>query len=1726
MQKTTTQKDFKVFLLKTFLSILVLSISFQVSFAQQKASLTKPPSAKKGFPTERPAAAVKANTNLAAPSKKFGFSTSGPAGPTDVPAINKVYAEKMQNTQGLKGNSNGILPTGTTPNILNDVCTFTGSLAAGDATIAGARLFRDGSIISCATTRFCPGTSGAGPYFYDTYTMTNQTCASQCVSVSYVADGAAGDCFVTAYANSYNSANVCTNYISDGGSSSLAGGAPVTFSFNLAANATVVLVINEAFTGTTCDHYTMTVTGINCAPPPSCTGPTSSVLSQVQIQGPPVNLINEQFDGTIPPAGWPFQNLSNPLGLTNWSQTNSLVFPPQSGAGFASANFNNTAGVGTISDWMFTPNITMKNGDKFSFWTRTTTGTFPDRLQLRQSTNGASVNVGTTESSFGDFSNLLLDINPTLTGTGYPTAWTQFTVTMSGLPAAGVSGRLAFRYYVTGGGPAGANSDFIGIDNAVYTSFTLINPTTCTGSTANLKVDITGGNSPTYKIVIDATPATPGFPKTITGYVSGANIPVTPAFTTTYNLVSVSNENNCTCVGTGNSGTPTITVSPTPVAGLTITATPNTPLCAGDPTLLNIIGAPTLGTATVNSGPISVVIPDASATGVSTSLVVAGIPATAVGTSASVTFNITHTWDGDVVLFLKNTAPGNGHTLNLVNQEGSLNDNFVNTVVSSTGVNTFASGAAPFTGTFKADNNNGAPAPTGITPDADATLGGFGKLIATAGQLNGTWALWARDVAFGDIGTITSWGLTINWSDANPVPPGYTFLWSPSAGLSSTTGNPIAASPASTTTYTVLGTAPGGCQTTAAITITVNQLPAVQTPPSNLTVCEKGNATFSIVASGAGITYQWQVSINGGGSYTNVPNTAPYGGATTNTLTITGVPASYNTYRYRCVVSGICPPNAISAAAILTVNPLPVVTVTPASPVCGGIAGTNGTLLTASGASTYVWSPTAGLYTNAAATIPYTGTPTNTVYAAPAVNTTYTITGTNGTTGCVGTLKVDVNYKPSAPIVNPAAATMCLGFPAVPLSITSALVPTAFTSTYSSGTISIPVPDNSPVGAHSDITVPLPSTATITNIRVTFSMPHTYCGDMIFNLKAPNGQILALDKYLTGTGNQAGPYPNTGFLNTVISSTGVTALSSAATQPITGTFKADIINANIATVNNPNGYVSAATSWNQLYSTPNGVWTLAMADGGGGDVGTLTSWSITFDYLYGPPASGVWVPNGPGSGLYTDAAASIVYTGTPINTVYAKPAASTTYKVTVTSIGPDATPTFSNPALITINDGSAGTPYPAGINVSGLPTTGAVVNSVTLTGISHTWSDDIDILLQSPTGTNVILMSDVGGAGILNNVTYTFSDAAAGTMNLTAANASGTYKPTDGPPNDNWPAPGPGAFVGPNPALATFTGNFNGTWKLFVVDDTFGDQGTISGGYSINFKYATVGCVSDTTLVPVTVNLPLTFNAALPADAVVCTDKVTSFTSQVGGSVINHNWRVSSDNGNHWSDVVNGGVYAGAKTTTLTITAPPLSMTTYLYKDSVSTVACRDSSSRIAKLIVNPLPTIVIGASPFTKLLPGLRTTLFSTVSPIAASYSWFKNGAAVANSNASSLLIGVDGIGDYKLTVTDVNGCTNTSNTVSITDSISGRVFIYPNPNSGQFQVRFYSATNNTNLPRGINVYDAMGKRVLTQSYSINTAYGRMDVDLRKHGTGVYWIEVVDVAGNRLGMGRAEVIR
>lgn len=190
--------------------------------------------------------------------------------------------------------------------------------------------------------------------------------------------------------------------------------------------------------------------------------------------------------------GWSVSNLSSPLGNTGWFG-NGTIFAPHSGAGYVAANYQNVKGSGTISNWIISPMRTFRNGDTISFWTRTSTGVHPDRLELRLSKNGTSTNIGTGSTSFGDFSTTLATINPNqLAGdTNYPTTWTLNTITVSGVSTP-TSGRFAFRYFVTGAGGGAARGEYIGLDDVTYTptdlkpiTGTLVIPT-YTGSFSSL----------------------------------------------------------------------------------------------------------------------------------------------------------------------------------------------------------------------------------------------------------------------------------------------------------------------------------------------------------------------------------------------------------------------------------------------------------------------------------------------------------------------------------------------------------------------------------------------------------------------------------------------------------------------------------------------------------------------------------------------------------------------------------------------------------------------------------------------------------------------------------------------------------------------------------------------------------------------------------------------------------------------------------------------------------------------------------------------------------------------------------------------------------------------------------------------------------------------------------------------------------------------------------------
>ena len=295
-----------------------------------------------------------------------------------------------------------------------------------------------------------------------------------------------------------------------------------------------------------------------------------------------------------------------------------------------------------------------------------------------------------------------------------------------------------------------------------------------------------------------------------------------------------------------------------------------------------------------------------------------------------------------------------------------------------------------------------------------------------------------------------------------------TYQWSPSTGLNQTTGNIVKANPLVTTTYTVTGTnSSTGCQSSTTSIVTVKSLPVVNAG-LDTTLCNQaipftlgGYSPSGGTWTGVGLTGNI-FTPSGTGlfplvySYTNTASTPNCSNKDTVLITVinpqianagTGFPicidhsavtlagytpaatSSTGTWSGSGVsTAGVFTPStAGSGLHILTysfgsgtclstdtiqvtVNPLPTVTVNSAT-----ICYKDTVTLTASGATTYQWSPSTGL----------NQTTGNIVKANPLVTTTYTVTGTNSSTGCQSSTTSIVTVK-SLPVVNAGLdTTLC-----------------------------------------------------------------------------------------------------------------------------------------------------------------------------------------------------------------------------------------------------------------------------------------------------------------------------------------------------------------------------------------------------------------------------------------------------------------------------------------------------------------------------------------------------------------------------------------------------------------------------------------------------------------------------------------------------------------------------
>ncbi len=218
----------------------------------------------------------------------------------------------------------------------------------------------------------------------------------------------------------------------------------------------------------------------------------------------------------------------------------------------------------------------------------------------------------------------------------------------------------------------------------------------------------------------------------------------------------------------------------------------------------------------------------------------------------------------------------------------------------------------------------------------------------------------------------------------------------------------------------------GACNATGVLSsvaaLTVNEQPEITAQPVSVVICEVSNTSFTVNAGvTTGATYQWQVSSNGGTSYSNISIGGIYSGITSNTLNLNSVPLGNNGYLYRVVVGGTCAPNVISEGALLTVQQAPVITGQPsAQVVCEGSTTTFAVNAVGTGL-TYQWKKNGTDISSATSA----SLVLSSVSAADAADYTVLVKGPCNTTGVLSSVAtLTVNEQPE--ITNhPISSVIC-----------------------------------------------------------------------------------------------------------------------------------------------------------------------------------------------------------------------------------------------------------------------------------------------------------------------------------------------------------------------------------------------------------------------------------------------------------------------------------------------------------------------------------------------------------------------------------------------------------------------------------------------------------------------------------------------------------------------------
>jgi hypothetical protein len=815
------------------------------------------------------------------------------------------------------------------------------------------------------------------------------------------------------------------------------------------------------------------------------------------------------------------------------------------------------------------------------------------------------------------------------------------------------------------------------------------------------------------------------------------------------------------------------------------------------------------------------------------------------------------------------------------------------------------------------------------------------------------------------------------------------------------------------------GTSCPDASTSNAVTLYVGQSPMIITDPATTAICDGFDASFSVTTLGNNLTYQWQV--NTGSGFNDISNGGVYSNATTTTLNITGAGVSMNGYQYQVVVTGSinCSLTSTSASAVLTVNPLPVVSITGLltqycvnAPDVALTGVPSGGTFSGTGVSGTTFSPaTAGV-----------GGPYPVLYEYTDVN------------GCYNSSTISVTVV-AQPVVSFSglAGPYCIN-DNTPVALTGSPSGGTFSGTGVTGNTFVPsiaqLGNNSVTYTYTNLNG---CTNSVTQVAVVNSLPvisfsglnGPYCVDnttpvVLTGSNAPNGTFTASGAGLTDNGNgTAGFVPSVagagshtvtysysdvnGCTNTTTQTVVVNALPSVtfsglANQqcitgsvvtltgfPAGGTFSGpgitgnafDPLAAGLGTHTIVYQYTDVVTGCSNLVSQNTIVYDTPVANAGaGGD-----ACGLTFALAAAPSVGiGTWTVTGPGTATYSpnanDANATATvsaygtysFTWTEDNNGCADNASVNVnfYEQPVVSAGQggnecDLDFTFSGSTSFGTGAWTASGPGTAFFTSTTSPTPSVVVSVSGVYTFTYTVANGTcSVSDQVTVDFNVLPVANAGQDGSECDLDVV--------LNAVPTIGTGTWSQLSGP------------------GISTFSPNANDPAATATV--------TATGTYTYQWLEDHNGCTSSDVV-------SVVFHAA----PIVTTTPSGTTAFCVGGSVL-----VSASSGfvsYLWSNGIGTQDFLASQTGQYTV-------------DVVDVFGCTGTSAPLT-VNVNALPVVDLGND--TTICTGNSVTLDAGN---FVSYLWNTNGSTNQTLVAASN-------GAYMVTVTDVNGCVG-SDQVSVT--------------------------------------------------------------------------------------------